>query len=122
MLVCCDEEVNLLVEALQQFSIKQKVLGDLSVTWDPKGAEIALDRALACKDKWLPALESGGLKVKRMQTFIKGINDPDRPAFGRLSYPADADPMNKTPAKNTKMATTSYYRRFIGTYERKRRW
>ena len=121
--VRCRVEELLLVEALQEYDIKRKRLGDLDVTWNTEGINNALDRALACKDKWLPSLESGGIKIKRAQHFIKGLYDPDKPVFGRDNIRAD-DPRNPyrgTPAANTKYYTNRYYRRVKKGYKN-RKW
>jgi len=119
--VRCRVEEMLLVEALQEYDIKRKRLGDLDVTWNTEGIGNALDRALACKDKWLPSLESGGIKIKRAKHFIKGLYDPDKPTFGRDYIDASDpyDPYKRTPAANTKYYTNRYYRRTKKGYGRK---
>jgi len=120
--VRCKVEEMVLVESLQEFDIKRKRLGDLDVTWNTEGIGTALERSLACQEKWMPGLESGGIKVKKAQHFIKGYDDPDKPSFGRESITTDdtADPYRGYPAANSKYFTNTYYRRTKKGYSK--RW
>jgi len=112
----CRAEEVLLLEAMQDFDIKRKRVGDHDVTWHENQAKIALEKALACMEDWLPAMESGGVKIKRAAHFVKGDNDLDRPAFGRDWISPDADISGRImPAGNVKYKGP-YLRRYSKTY------
>lgn len=120
--VRCKVAELLLVEVMELYDVKRKRLGDVDVTWNPRGLETALDRALSCQQKFLPAMESGGIKIKKPRTFIKGEFDLDRPSFGRMDIPTDTDEVSpRIPAGNARVNTSWTYRRF-GKSFRNRKW
>jgi len=113
---CCKAQEVVLLNAMQsQDKLKSKSLGDLSVEYNI-GDNDALDRALACMDRWEAQLQTGGEKTKSQNPTMvaKGELDVDRPPIGRRwGY------MNgyRVPAANTRHSGP-YSRRHRSTYSR----
>lgn len=95
--------------------LKGKTLGDLSVQYDTKAAQDALNRALGCLAKWTPALNGAGYAVQTADYFVKGDLDPDRPPVGRLWSDNYIDHIT-TPAANSKSIDSNNSRRWKSGY------
>jgi hypothetical protein len=93
-------------------SLKSKKLGDLQVTYNVQASSDALDKALACLNKWETTLIHGGSPLQVPQILVKGEFDPDRPPVGRKW--ADNQMI---PASNTKRRELTK-RRFRADYSR----
>lgn len=107
---CCKAQEILLINTTGgSNNLKSKELGDLRVEYQT-GTNDALNRALACLERWEGALQAGGAQVQGPAMVVKGANDPDRPPAGRVWYKKDGMPVANTRYKNTN------YRRYRHTY------
>ena len=117
--VCCKaEEILLINVAGGSGQLKSKKLGDLSVEYNTSSnTNAALERAIACQQKFEGALIAGGQQVQKAALTIRGSLDPDRPPIGRGWYHSRNLSMPQVPAANKK---TRFYgtRRYRNTYDR----
>jgi len=114
---CCKAAEILLLNATGgATNLKSKRLGDLAVEYDPKGANDALNRALACLEKFEMAVQAGGYAVQTPAMVVKGELDPDRPPTGRGWSSGRAS----LPAANTRYKEAGS-RRYTNTYFLSRR-
>lgn len=117
-----------LLSNLGSTSIKFKQLGDLSVSYDTNNVRDAMEKALACLQKWEPQLIAGGYARASVnpQMVIKGELDPDRPAIGRLWRDPSTEPStldSRLPAANTRDRIINQRRyRSIFSSVRKKFW
>lgn len=82
--VCKATEILLLNLIGAGGSLRSKRLADLDVSYDSNPrTNVALQAAGDCMAKWEPIVMGGGNAVTDPQSFVRGWNDPDRPAFGR---------------------------------------
>lgn len=92
----CRAEELLLLNQLEGTAVTMKRLADLTVTYRPDALRDAIQRAVMCKNSLEGLLNNRGDPQVPI-TFIKGIKDPDRPAFGRGALPTSG---NSIPAAN----------------------
>jgi hypothetical protein len=98
-------------------NLKSKKLGDLSVEYGASGAGDALNRALACLERFELALHAGGYEVQIPAMVVKGEWDPDRPKTGRGWTHNEA----RMPVANTRYKDPVRSRRYTNTYYTPRR-
>jgi hypothetical protein len=109
---------SILLNNLNNTSLRAKTLGDLHVEYDTNGIRDSLTRLQNCIDKWHPQLlAGGGVTAKRRPALVvKGILDPDRPDVSRSwQSTEDGSVSRRLPAANTR-ERASGERRSLRTY------
>lgn len=118
---CCRAQEMLLLNTVgASGALKSKKLGDLSVEYDTSSGgsmRIALERAVACQEKWEQLLQQGGRTIQTPVISVKGEWDVDRPSIGR-GWAHTRDIYNPSvPASNRRVRYTDS-RRYRSIYTR----
>lgn len=100
-------------------TLKAKRLGDLEVEYDTGNirTNAALERALACQQKWEGAIMAGGRQVQSAKMVVKGDLDYDRPPIGRGWHHNRSNLVTQSPVANDK-ANFSGSRRYYNIFSR----
>ena len=98
-----------------------KRLADLSIRRGERGASLTLgnilNKALGCASAAEEALKLGGFNPIGPASFVKGFNNAERPAIGRLWVPT-LPGADYVPGGNTKLIEPNpsrFYRRGFGS-------
>jgi hypothetical protein len=106
---------------LNNYLLKSKTLGDLSVTYDVNGIRDAMADLRDCLAKWEPQLLAGGgaKAAGSPRLVVKGELDSDKPVNSRMwEAPTSARPL---PAANDRERHVGQ-RRHVRTFRKKRFW
>lgn len=112
---------HIILNNLNNLSLRSKTLGDLRVEYDTNGIRDAIHKVEECREKWVEQIMAGGYarSAKTPAGVVKGEMDPDRPLVSRSWQSTDAGGISRRiPAANTR-ASSSSSRRYLRTWDSK---
>jgi hypothetical protein len=110
---------QILLNNMNNMSLRSKTLGDLHVEYDTNGIRDAIRKVDQCRERWIEQIMAGGFAkaAKTPASVVKGEMDPDRPIVARSWQSTDSGGVSRRiPAANTRETSTNS-RRYLRTWD-----